>query len=104
MPEKPSSIVTGNPETADRLAVNVATSPASAMADLSTDSVTVGGASSSMISVVRCCVPDSVPLPTSVMWTVTDSLSSSRLSGREVTVVVPLVLPEAITICVPSRV
>ena len=57
-----------------------------------------------MIVVVACCVPDSVPLVTPAMSTITVSFGSSRVSCTAVTVAVPVRLPAAITICVALRV
>ena len=104
MPENPRSTVTGNPDTADSVAVNVATPPVSKMLGLSTDNVTAGGSSSSVIVVVCCCVPDSVAFVTPATSTITVSSLSSRVSGTALTVTVPLLSPAAMTICVPERV
>ena len=65
--------------------------------------VIVGGAlleSSSRIVMVACCGLDSVPLVTVPMSTMIVSSGSSKLSGRAVTVIVPVRLPGGITICV----
>ena len=74
------------------------------MAALFTASVTLGAASSSVIVVVACWVPDSVPFVTLVMSTMTVSFASSSASCTAVTVAVPVVLPAVITICTPLRV
>ena len=104
MPEKPRSTVTGKPDTADSVAVNVATPPVSEMLGLSTDNVTAGGSSSSLMVVVCCCVPASSPFVTLVTSTITVSSFSSSVSGTALTVTVPLVSPAAMTICVLERV
>ena len=80
------------------MAVNVATPPASAMLALSTPRVTLGTASSSVIVVVCCWVPSSVPLVTLSISTTTVSLFSSRVSWTAVTVAVPVVCLAAMTI------
>ena len=63
----------------------------------STDNVTEGKASSSVI-VTCCCVPNSSPLVTFAIWTTTVSSISTRLSDTAVTVITPLVSPGAMTI------
>ena len=103
MPVKPRSTVTGNPDSADRLAVRTATPPASANRRChSAKNVTVGGGSSSVIVVICCCVPLSVPLVTLVISTITVSLLSSSVSLAAVMVTVPVRLPAGITICSPE--
>ena len=104
VPVKPSSTVTGSEDAADNVAVKVATPPVSEITVVSTDSVTVGGLSSSVIVVVRCCEPDSAALVTPVTSTITVSSFSSSKSDTELTVTAPLISPAAMTICVPERV
>ena len=104
MPLYAKSTVTLRPDCAESVAAKVATPPASAMLALSTPSVTLGASSSSVIVVVRCWVPCSVPLVTLSISTTTVSLSSSRVSSPAVTITVPVVSPAAMTICVPERV
>jgi hypothetical protein len=65
---------------------------------LSTDNVTVGGASLSTMVIVTCCVPSSVALVTSVISAITVSSGSSDASSMASTVAVPLVLPAGIVI------
>ena len=63
---------------------------------------TVGGESSSLMMAVTCWVPDSVPLVTPEISTMTVSSTSSKVSCTAVRVIVPLVLPEGMTIEAPE--
>ncbi len=80
VPVKPSVTVTACVLALDSVAVNVAKPPFSAMFASSTANVTVGGLSSSVIVVVACWVPLSVPFVTPVMSTTTVSSPSYTVS------------------------
>ena len=92
------------PERAETTAVNVAMPDASLMVPKLRDKITVGVASSSVIVVVFCWTPDSLPLVTLVISTITVSSNSSSASCTALTVTVPVNCPAGITICVLLRV
>ena len=80
-------------ETAEVVAVTVATPPASGIDALSMLSVTVGGSSSSVIVTVACCSPDSLPLTTPVTSMTTVSSPSINASSTPVIEAVAVVEP-----------
>ena len=96
--------VTAWPETADNVAVTIATPAASAIGLPEIPNVTVGSASSSVMPTVTCCTPLSVPLTTVPRSTMTVSLGSSSASCKAVNVTDPLRLPAGIVMLVPDRV
>src|SRR5216117_2616969 len=92
VPEKARLTVTGCPETADRVAVTVATPPASAIGLPLRLRVTVGGRSSSVMVHVPVAVAR-VALAGLERLTVKVSFNSSKLSGLIWTVKVLFVSP-----------
>ncbi len=104
MPLKARSTVTSRPLAALRVAVTVAEPAASARGLPLRLSVTVGGASSSVIEAVTCCVPDSSPFVTPLMSTMIVSVFSSSVSWAAVRLTLPELEPAEMMIWVPLRV
>ena len=68
------------------------------------DRLTVGGSSSSVIVMVSCCVPFSVPFVTLTISKTTVSLASSKTSCTAETVVLPIVSPGGMVIVEDDKV